>query len=177
MSHTPCKELYCPICQRISGEAGKDLAGVSAESESQPTILAACPFCGNTPEPPYTNNVQETWARLTHSEGCALGLGETFRQTHWIPSTAFEAWNTRATDVPEWQPEAPLLRSILPIEISSANAIAYQLEQGKDNGDLSREVLAVTLRRFAKTFEAANSFTQPTVSPEADNSTTVPDHG
>lgn len=66
-----------------------------AEEEVKERLLP-CPFCGSQPEPAYTNNVGETYARLTHSQGCCLGLGETFRQAHWIPSAAFEAWNTRA---------------------------------------------------------------------------------
>lgn len=150
MSDKHCKELYCPICQRISGEAGKEqLAfGIARIALSAGIIDGSQPLTG----PQLLLLVDDLIIEVERLRG-------------------------RTTDVPEWQPEAPLLRSILPIEISSANAIAYQLEQGKDNGDLSREVLAVTLRRFAKTFEAANSLTQPTVSPEADNSTTVPDHG
>lgn len=59
------------------------------------TKLKPCPFCGAQPEPPYTNNVGTTYARLNHQKGCALGLGETYRQTHWIPAPAFEGWNTR----------------------------------------------------------------------------------
>lgn len=46
--------------------------------------LLPCPHCGQLPEPPYTNNVNETYARLTHLEGCRLGMGEIFRQAHWI---------------------------------------------------------------------------------------------
>lgn len=71
-------------------EANKPVTGESGGE------LRECPFCGSTPELPYTNNVGETYARLKHSEGCCLGLGETYRQEHWIPGVAFTAWNTRA---------------------------------------------------------------------------------
>lgn len=60
------------------------------------------------------------------------------------------------SSLPEGREQLPL-SALLAIDISSADAIAYQLEQGKDNGDLSREVLAVTLRRFANTFRLANT--------------------
>ena len=62
------------------------------------TKLLPCPWCGGIPEPPYTNNVGETYAKLTHSEGCCLGMGRTYADAHWMPSSAFEAWNTRASD-------------------------------------------------------------------------------
>ena len=63
-------------------------------SEGTKQELLPCPFCGVQPDPPYTNNVGETYARIEHRESCTFVFGHPREQ--WINGLAFKAWNTRS---------------------------------------------------------------------------------
>jgi len=78
------------------GDENKNPSG--AELLSPLDALARCPFCHAIPEPPYTNNVGETYARIRHQADCMLAIAAPRDQ--WLHSGVFEKWNTRPS---AWQ--------------------------------------------------------------------------
>ena len=57
--------------------------------------LVPCRYCGAQPEPPYSNNVGDTWAKITHTAECFIALHMRPKE-QWINGLHFAAWNTRA---------------------------------------------------------------------------------